>query len=414
MGGEGSRSGEIHCSDGSLGNESSCGALGPHTQTLVPTRGGPPSDCLPQAGRYISCLSGGFEGCDEAVEEHHECLVRMGNRLVRYKHGYLFLSTADQLLSASVELYGIGRAPATVVIRWAPDLTSPASSHLTCMAHASLLSSSQWCEPKVAPPSPAGEWSEHELQTCMLFLGREHEVVEVGTRGGAHFAPMSRAVGPAGSIVGIESESNAWTIASGTGVVNTIFNVRIVHAEAGESDHVDSRGGKHVSIDGLALVRPRLLKLHCGQGVNEVIMGAQSTIASYKPAVYMDMAGALGGMETSENHRRNHRPEQHGVGGDGGEKMMEVSTEEGEGEGVHYAECEPGLQMLFSLGYRCWVDTLPSFNPDNFHQNAENYFVHQAPARMLLCATSEGVESLPKVLERVEAMQAFWCRQSKD
>ena len=216
---------------------------------------------------------------------------------------------------------------------------------------------------------------------------------------------MSRAVGPAGKIIGIESESDAYTIASGTGVVNTVFNVRMMHAHAGESDRVDPGGGvKHVSIDGLALIRPRLLKLHCGDKTNEVIMGAQSTIASYKPVVYMDMHRSVE-VEGSVGSLKQQR---HSGGGD--QEGMGASTAvDGECEGVYCAACESGLEIMMSLGYSCWLDTLPLFNPENFLQNAENFFGNLPPAKMLLCVARADAESNQKVRERIGAMQPFKC-----
>jgi hypothetical protein len=109
-GGE-SGKGEGHCSDDSLGNESSCRLSGFSMQTLVPKDSH--GDCLPQAGRYLSCFSRKFEGCVETEKEHHDCLARLGNRLVRSKHGYLFVSNSNQLLAASIELYGTCFVPPT-------------------------------------------------------------------------------------------------------------------------------------------------------------------------------------------------------------------------------------------------------------------------------------------------------------
>jgi hypothetical protein len=214
---------------------------------------------------------------------------------------------------------------------------------------------------------------------------------------------MSRAVGPAGNIIGIESESDEYTIASGTGVVNTVFNLKMMHAHAGESDNVNPGGGvKHISIDGLALVRPRLLKLHCGNGTNEVIMGAQSTIVSYKPVVYMDMHGSVEGSVGRLEQQR------HGGGGDE-EGMGAPAALNGECEGVYCAACESGLEIMMSLGYSCWVDTLPLFNPENFRQNAENFLGDFPPTKMLLCVATPDVESNQKVRKRIDAMQPFRC-----
>jgi len=139
--GRGSGRGEGHCSDDSLGNESSCGLLGPSTQTLVPKNGH--GDCLSQAGRYLSCFSREFEGCDEKEKEHRDCLTRLGNRLVRSKHGYLFVSNSNQLLAASIELYGtcfVPNKPTTVATPTVLSLADILESHLEAICRLSIIS----------------------------------------------------------------------------------------------------------------------------------------------------------------------------------------------------------------------------------------------------------------------------------
>lgn len=64
--------------------------------------------CAGQASKVLPCLSTGTgEGvCETARREYSECLASVGNRMIRYKHGYLVMSGSDLLLSAALELYG--------------------------------------------------------------------------------------------------------------------------------------------------------------------------------------------------------------------------------------------------------------------------------------------------------------------
>lgn len=73
--------------------------------------------------------------------------------------------------------------------------------------------------------------------------------------------------------------------------------------------------------------------------------------------------------------------------------------------------CGPGLQMVMSLGYLCWADAYPLFNPANHRGLRENYY-GDAKAVMLLCTMPWNVPHGSPAKGMVDTMQPIKCAKS--
>ena len=198
-----------------------------------------------------------------------------------------------------------------------------------------------------------GEFSEGEAKIFREILQPGMTVLDVGANIGAHTVPMSKEVGDSGMVIAFEPQRIVFQNLCANVSLNSLTNVRTIHAAVGRSDSqvfipdIDyskegNFGGielgeyesgevvKVIPIDSLQLNRCDFIKADVEGFEIEVLLGAKKTIKTYKPVLYI------------ENDRK--------------EKAEEL------------------LGLIRSLGYTIYQHNTYLFNPDNYYKNDTNIF----------------------------------------
>jgi FkbM family methyltransferase len=188
------------------------------------------------------------------------------------------------------------------------------------------------------------------------FLGQAvkpgQTVVDLGANIGAHALAFARMTGPAGAVVAVEPQPEAFRLLCANLALNRVGHVRPLHAaaaadagfirvpvldyaEPGNYGGVELGGGTGaevatIALDSLALPACHLVKIDVEGMENEALDGAARTIARHRPLLYV------------ENDRE--------------------------------ARSRELIERLGRLGYRLWWHVTPLFNPHNHFGEAENVF----------------------------------------
>jgi FkbM family methyltransferase len=228
-----------------------------------------------------------------------------------------------------------------------------------------------------------GEYAEREITVLDQAVAAGMFVLDVGAYLGLHSLFLARKVGPAGRVLSFEPRRLMFQTLCGNMAINSLTNVHCWNAAVGAhmgeitvapQDHQSisdlrtpklsaSGDGERVpllTIDSLQLPRCDFIRLSLPSMEEDVLAGAQTTLARFRPALYIH-----GGF---------------------------TAAQEG---GI--------LRRLESAGYTMHWHEPELFNPGNFAANSENVF-GRAAARNLLCldnrATSELVGFTPAGVAR--------------
>jgi FkbM family methyltransferase len=207
-----------------------------------------------------------------------------------------------------------------------------------------------------------GEFSEGEIDVFRRMVQVGSVVIEVGANIGSHTVFLSRQVGPTGKVMAFEPQRIVFQTLCANLALNDLTNVfaspRAVAEQPGfivvpEMDYRTENNfgglslGDHkrgdrvevVTIDGLELPRCDLIKIDVEGMEQQVLQGAQQTIARLKPMLYVE----------------NDRPK----------KSAAL------------------IRLLDSLGYKMFWHLSPMFNRQNYFGNTENVFGHILSRNML-------------------------------
>lgn len=206
-----------------------------------------------------------------------------------------------------------------------------------------------------------GEAHGLELNFLAQAVKPGHSVVDLGANIGAHALAFARMTGPAGVVVALEPQPEAFRLLCANLALNRVGHVRPIHAAAGASagrirvpvlDYAKpgnyggvALGGDAgeevamIALDSLELAACHLLKIDVEGMENAAIAGAERTIARHRPLLYV------------ENDREARSRELH--------------------------------ERLTGLGYRLWWHAPPLFNPSNHFGNPENAFATLASINVL-------------------------------
>jgi FkbM family methyltransferase len=198
-----------------------------------------------------------------------------------------------------------------------------------------------------------GEWSPDDARLLASYLEPGMTILDVGANIGAHTVFFAKVAGPAGKVLAFEPVRTTFHLLCCNLALNDLANVRAIAAGAGsergsavasriDPDRPGNFGAAALSPDGageevtlipideLRLSACHLIKIDA-EGMEEaVIAGAASTIARFRPILYVE----------------NEEPQQ-----------------------------SPALlRRLFTLGYRAYWHSPPLFDPDNFYANPVDVF----------------------------------------
>jgi FkbM family methyltransferase len=210
-----------------------------------------------------------------------------------------------------------------------------------------------------------GEYSESEVEVFRKAVKAGDVVVEIGANMGSHTLPLSRLVGPNGSVLAAEPERHCFYTLCGNLAVNNLRNVVALQqafgAETGvvnvpelAQDGVLNVGATELekdwsnvahypvavnTIDSLNLSRLDFLKIDVEGMEEKVLRGGEATIKKLQPVLYV------------ENDR---------------------------------ADKEESLKnYLLGLGYDIYVHYAPFWNPQNFFELSDNVFADTVSLNLL-------------------------------
>ncbi|MFC1836118.1 FkbM family methyltransferase [Thermodesulfobacteriota bacterium] len=230
-----------------------------------------------------------------------------------------------------------------------------------------------------------GEFSEGEIDLFRQVVRKGNVIVEAGSNVGPHTPALSRLVGPNGAVYAFEPQRIPFQALCANMALNSCTNV-FCHPEAlGERagsifvPHVDydsannfgglGLGGYEtgertplVTLDSLELDRCHLIKVDVEGMEIEVLRGAQKTIETHHPVLYVE----------------NDRTEKSAV----------------------------LIEHIMSLGYRLYWHLPPLFNPGNYFGNSENVFGKTVSVNML-CIHSSANASITG-LRPIEGPHSDW------
>ena len=198
-----------------------------------------------------------------------------------------------------------------------------------------------------------GEFSEGEVGLFRQLVQPGSVVLDIGANIGAHTVYFASAVGPSGGVVAYEPQRMIHQMLCANLALNGVTNVRALLAGAGRERGIANvplldytaannfggisleMGGPSepvdiIPVDALGLARCELIKIDVEGMEGEVLTGATSTIARFRPVLYV------------ENDRR--------------EKSASL------------------IDQLLSLEYELFWHLPSLFNPGNFFGHSENVF----------------------------------------
>jgi FkbM family methyltransferase len=207
-----------------------------------------------------------------------------------------------------------------------------------------------------------GEYHEHEWQFVKRFLKPSQVIVDAGANLGTFTVPFAKTVGELGKVISFEPQPVIYGCLKETVALNQLTNVELHHCCVGNGDYEleiaepdYSQPGNFSGVpfkeEGFTEVKfsPNRIRTQCVtldgvlkdsrfdflkidvEGMElEVLQGAEKSIASRKPVIYLE----------------NNRPQ----------------------------KSPPIIAFLQKHGYRMWWHTGPFFNPNNFSRNDKNIY----------------------------------------
>jgi len=210
------------------------------------------------------------------------------------------------------------------------------------------------------------KWSDLELLGQLLQAG--DVVVDVGANIGNHTVFYAKKVSPGGVVYALEPQRITFEFLCANLVLNGLTNVIPMQVGAGEAGGqltvpmadpnimqnfgaVNIEGNSSgdlvnvIPLDALELKRCNLIKIDVEGMELKVLLGAEKTIQACRPFLFV------------ENNDREGAPET--------------------------------VQKLFDLGYKCWWQIAPHYNPNNYFHNPENVWANVVPDSNMICVPKE-------------------------
>jgi FkbM family methyltransferase len=210
------------------------------------------------------------------------------------------------------------------------------------------------------------KWSDLELLGQLLRDG--DVVVDVGANIGNHTVFYAKKVSPGGVVYALEPQRITFEFLCANLVLNGLTNVVPMQVGAGEAEgqlivavtdpnvvqnfgalkiegHTSGDLVKIITLDTLELRRCNLIKIDVEGMELQVLQGAEKTIRTCRPFLFVENNDLEGSPKT--------------------------------------------VQKLLDLGYKCWWQIAPHYNPNNYFHNKENVWANVMPDSNMLCVPEE-------------------------
>jgi FkbM family methyltransferase len=198
-------------------------------------------------------------------------------------------------------------------------------------------------------------------------------VIDAGANIGNHTVFYGQKVAPGGVVYSLEPQRITFEFLCANLVLNNLINVVPMQVGAGEEEgqvhlpianpnvvqnfgglsmegHTNGEMVKVIPLDSLNLTRCKLIKIDVEGMELKVIKGAEKTIRTCRPFLFV------------ENNDRAGSP--------------------------------VTVQAIFDLGYKCWWQLAPHYNPQNFFHNPDNIWANVMPDSNMLCVPEESTLSI--------------------
>jgi len=210
------------------------------------------------------------------------------------------------------------------------------------------------------------KWADLELLGQILHPG--DVVVDAGANIGNHTVFYGKKVGPSGVVFALEPQRIVFEILCANLALNGLSNVIPMQVGAGDQagmirlpltnptvaqnfgavnieGHASGEPLRIIQIDELELQRWNLIKVDVEGMEIKVLRGAERTIRKCRPFLFVENNDMKGAPDT--------------------------------------------VQALFDLGYKCWWQIAPHYNPNNYLHNPINVWENFAPDSNMLCLPEE-------------------------
>ncbi|MCR9255447.1 MAG: FkbM family methyltransferase [Alphaproteobacteria bacterium] len=217
-----------------------------------------------------------------------------------------------------------------------------------------------------------GEYCARKTELLADLLEPGDVAIDVGAHIGTMTIPMAKKVGAEGVVVAYEPQRNMNQILGANAQLNGLTNVFTLHAAAGEfpgeiivphltydedanygalalGEYTSGEAVPLSSIDALEVNKCKVIKVAAEGMELDALRGAESTIRRLMPYIYAD----------------NHIEE----------------------------NSASLLQYLMDLGYQCYWNIVPLYNPQNFFENGTNVFGNTVTVAVLAVPPGEEIES---------------------
>lgn len=185
-----------------------------------------------------------------------------------------------------------------------------------------------------------GEWIEQELDTLGVLLDEGHVALEYGAEYGAQTLWLSQLVGATGQVHVVEPRRFEHIALCSTLALNQVRNVYPLHAALGDSRHATvffaaaddqpEETSRQIALDALRMSKLQLIKVNRPGGLLPMLAGAETTLRNHRPSIYFRLSNT------------------------------DLATEE--------------INVLKSMGYRCWSHLPYLYSARNFAGSTANIF----------------------------------------
>lgn len=210
------------------------------------------------------------------------------------------------------------------------------------------------------------KWSDVELLGQILHAG--DVVVDAGANIGNHTVFYAKKVSPGGIVYALEPQRFTFEILCANLALNSLVNVIPMQVGAGEingnlsvpllnptvvqnfgavslENHSSGDIIKIITLDSLELKRCNLIKIDVEGMELKVLQGAENTIKTHRPFLFVENNNIKGSPET--------------------------------------------VQKLYDLGYNCWWKIAHHYNQNNHFHNPDNIWANLVPDSNMVCVPQE-------------------------
>ncbi len=223
-----------------------------------------------------------------------------------------------------------------------------------------------------------GDWTDGLNSVFEKMFSAGSIVVEVGAGFGAHTIPLSRLAGSGGTVIALEQSRRMVDLLHANLALNSIDNVRIIHARAGALPGAVAVSEPSFDSDGnFGMVSHQTVTDPQKPYISAIQLDAQNW--GHIDFLFLDTPGAINEVLKGARHLiSTHKP------------SLIVNAD-------NISDATLALDLLSEHGYQLWRYSCPFFTPNNFFQNNENVFGGLVSNYILAIPDNRDLSELPAI-----------------